>query len=243
MSRTITVAADTELASQHVPAMMLVELDFPSGFLRLNNSGQTFEWDSKTWYAGGSLLGISEIAESASLEAHGVTLELNAVSLAPITGSPNEVNIVQLARAQNYQGRTAKIWLAPLDETTYQPITDPVLAFEGRMNKMDYQVGDDATFALAVESRHADWNRPRTRRYNDADQKSRFPSDRGLEFIEQMVEKQLFWGVGGGVAIGPARTTDFAGRPLPAPAPGFLSGTTPQTSRFGGGALPTSQQR
>lgn len=195
MSRTITVAADTELASSHVPAIMLVELDFPSGFFRLNNSGQTFDWDSKTWYAGGSLLSISDIEESASLEAHGVTLQLNAVSLSPITGSPNEANIVQIARAQNYQGRSAKIWFAPLNETTYQPISDPVLAFEGRMNKMDYQVGEDATFSLACESRLVDWNRPRIRRYNDADQRARFPSDRGLEYIEQMVEKQLMWGM------------------------------------------------
>lgn len=193
MSRTYTAAADTALSAGHVPCLMLVELDFPSGFLRLNNAGQNIEWNGSTWYAGGSLLGISEIAESTSGEAHGVALQLSAVELAPISGSPNEVNIVQLARAQNYQGRDARVWLAPLNETTFAPIVDPVLAFEGRMNKMDFQVGEDATFALACESRYADWNRPRVRRYNDADQRARFPGDRGLEYMEQNVEKQLIW--------------------------------------------------
>lgn len=193
MTRSIDVAVETAFDAQHVPGLMLVELDFPSGFLRLNNSGQNIDWNGSTWYAGGSLINISEIAESTDGEAHGITLQLNAVELAPISGSPSEINIVQLARAQNYQGRAARVWLAPLNPTTYVPITDPVLAFEGRMNKMDFRVGEDAAFALACESRFADWNRPRVRRYNDADQRSRFPADRGLEYMEQMVEKQLVW--------------------------------------------------
>jgi hypothetical protein len=220
MSRDIDAAITTALAGQHVPALMLVELDFPSGTLRLNNSGQNIDWNGSTWYAGGALIGISEVAESTDGEAHGVTLQLNAVELTPITGSPNNANIVQLARAQNYQGRAARVWLAPLD-ADYVPVVDPVLAFEGRMNKMDFQVGEDAAFSLACESRFADWNRPRVRRYNDADQRSRFPSDRGLEYMEQMVEKQLIWkfpvpgsfgsGVNAGSSRGALVTTDRGG--------------------------------
>lgn len=193
MSRTIIPAADTALSAQHVPCLMLVELDFPAGFLRLNNSAQNMDWDGDTYYAAGSLLAVSAVQESTDGEAHGISLQLSPVSMAPIPGSPSEVNIVQLARAQNYQGRAARLWLAPLDPDTYVPVVDPVLAFEGRMNNMGFQVGEEAMFALACESRFADWNRPRVRRYNDADQRLRFPSDRGLEYMEQNVEKQLIW--------------------------------------------------
>ena len=45
-----------------------------------------------------------------------------------------------------------------------------------------------------VESRLADWERPRVSRYTDADQQQRFPGDLGCRFAPQMVEKELVWG-------------------------------------------------
>src|SRR4026209_2090074 len=75
--RSIDAQTDTALSASHVPMLVLAELDFPSGFLRLNNSGQNFDWDGKTWYAGGALLDVSDVSESSDLEAHGITCVLN----------------------------------------------------------------------------------------------------------------------------------------------------------------------
>ena len=47
---------------------------------------------------------------------------------------------------------------------------------------------------LTVESRFAAWDRPLVRRYNNADQQTRYPGDKGLEFVEQTAEKQIVWG-------------------------------------------------
>lgn len=192
--RDIDSGTNAALKAQHVPALMLAELDFPDGFVRLNNSGQNMVWNGNTFYGQGSLVSISAAEEAASLEAKGITLQLSAITLAPIPGSPDGLNIIQVARAQRYQGRNATVWLAPLDPDTFAPLIDPCVLFSGRMNKMDFQVADTATFSLACEARTADWNKPRMRRYNDADQRARFPGDRGLEFMEQNVEKNLVWG-------------------------------------------------
>jgi len=42
--------------------------------------------------------------------------------------------------------------------------------------------------------RLVDWERPRIRRYNNADQQVAFTGDKGFEFVPQMVEKELIWG-------------------------------------------------
>ena len=47
---------------------------------------------------------------------------------------------------------------------------------------------------LTAENRLADWDRPRIRRYNDADQQSEYPGDLGMQFAEQMVNKTILWG-------------------------------------------------
>lgn len=59
---------------------------------------------------------------------------------------------------------------------------------------MNTEVGDTATITLSAESRMVTWDRPRTRRYNNEDQQSRYPGDRGFEYVAQMVEKSLIWG-------------------------------------------------
>jgi hypothetical protein len=108
-----------------------------------------------------------------------------------LNGIPPEM--ISEAFSQNYQGHAATIWLAPLT-AEYAFIADPVVVFKGRMDTMDIALGETATITLAVESRLVDWDRPRIRRYNDEDQRSEFPNDRGFRYVDQMVTKDLKWG-------------------------------------------------
>ncbi|MCK5385084.1 MAG: hypothetical protein KAJ29_05855 [Alphaproteobacteria bacterium] len=50
---------------------------------------------------------------------------------------------------------------------------------------------DTATVTLTAESRLRDLERPRTKRYTDADQQSRYHGDKGLEYIPSMQDKQI----------------------------------------------------
>lgn len=49
------------------------------------------------------------------------------------------------------------------------------------------------------------------RRYNDADQRARFPTDRGLEYMEANVEKNLVWGYPLPASTGTATTPGGVG--------------------------------
>jgi hypothetical protein len=182
--RSLTTSAQAAFCQLHFPMIVLVELDFAdAGTLRVCNASYTFSWGGYDWLGLGNLGSIEAISEGIDLQMYGCSLTLS--------GIPSEY--ISEALNQTYQGRDATIWLAPLTED-YTFIADPVVVFKGRMDTMDIELGQTCTITLSVESRLIDWDRARTRRYNDADQTSEFPGDRGFKYVDQMVEKDLQWG-------------------------------------------------
>jgi len=181
--RDLTIAAKNAFSQLNFPSLVLVELDFADGVVRLCNAGYTFTWNGNEWLGIGTLGSIEAISEGLALQMYGCALTLSGV--------PPEM--VSEALSQNYQGRSATIWLAPLT-TDYAFIADPVIVFKGRMDTMDIEMGTTATISLTVESRLVDWERPRVRRFNDQDQQSEYPGDRGFRYVDQMLSKDLPWG-------------------------------------------------
>ncbi len=184
MSRAVTPAVEAALEAGNVPAIVMVEMDFPSGFLRVNNSPVTFAWNGYDWLGLGDLGGIDAISEGASLESRGLAFRLSGVPPANVS----------IAMGQQYQGRSCKVWYAPLDAATHAVLADPVLSFHGRLDVMSIELGETATITVTAESRLADWARPRVRRYNHDDQQIDFPGDNGFEFVTSVVDKELRWG-------------------------------------------------
>jgi hypothetical protein len=181
--RAVTTTAANALAASQVRGVVFVEMDFPGGFLRLNNSAQSIAWNGYTWLGIGRLGSIDAVGEGMTLEARSLKFTITGIDSANIA----------TALGQQYQGRACKVWLAPLDEG-YAVLPDPVLIFGGRMDTMDVEIGSTATITVSAESRLADWDRPRVRRYNSADQAITDAGDKGFEFVPQMVEKSLRWG-------------------------------------------------
>ncbi|WP_137923955.1 hypothetical protein [Cupriavidus sp. 2SB] len=182
MSRGIDSGTVAALRAAHVPYLFLVELSFTSP-LRVSSAAYDIVWNGYTWLGLGTLGSLEPIQEQAALEATGVRLTL--------TGVPTEMIAISLG--EQYQGRPCQIWFAPLRDDM-QLVVQPVRLFSGRMDTMDTEVGDTATISVSAESRMVSWDRARTRRYNNDDQQTRYPGDRGFEFVPQMVEKQLLWG-------------------------------------------------
>lgn len=185
MARTVTTAVGNALASGNVPYLMLVQLDFVSGTLRACSAAYDFAWGGYTWVGAGNLAAIQPIEEGAELQMYGVQLQLSGIPAA----------YVSVALNQNYRGRPATIYLAPLN-SSYMVLADPVVAFSGRMDTMQLEVGHTATITVTAESRLTDWERARVRRYNSEDQQQVYPGDLGFQYVPQMVEKQIVWGRG-----------------------------------------------
>lgn len=182
--RTMTAGLIAALAADNVALINLLELDFVSGFVRVHSAAGDVVFNGDTFQGVGTHGGISNAEESEELRAYQVRMTLNGIDPAIISTAFDEV----------YQGRSARVWAGALT-SDYQLIADPILVFSGRMDNMQVTLGErSASIDLTVTNKLADWDRPRIRRYNRADQQAVFPGDKGFDFAEEMVSKTLFWG-------------------------------------------------
>ncbi|MCA3182035.1 MAG: hypothetical protein INH13_00185 [Cupriavidus sp.] len=182
MDRQIDASTVSAVVASHVPYVYFVQMEFSSA-LRVCSAGYDMDWNGATWLGLGSLGSIEPIQEQASLEAIGVRLTL--------TGVPTD--LISITLGEQYQGKACQIWFAPLGEDL-RIVSQPVRLFSGRMDTMDVEVGETATITVTAESRMVSWDKARVRRYNNEDQRSKYPNDRGFEYVSQMVEKELLWG-------------------------------------------------
>ena len=182
MTRTITAATQTASEGPLFTPILFIELDFSSGFIRLNSTVSAYQFESNTYTGVGDLGEITAVQERGDIQSTSLTVGLQGV----------DSQFISIALDQDYQGRSAKMWLGFLDASLIL-IADPTLIFKGRMDTMPIVIGHGAKVQVTIESRLADLFRPRIRRFNNADQQERFPADKGLEFVESRVEKELVW--------------------------------------------------
>ncbi len=182
--RTLTTDVANALAAENATPVLFTELDFASGFLRMHTGVGTMTVEGNSYTGVGTLGQVETIEESAELQAYGLRLGLSGV--------PN--TLVGTALTEDYQGRAVRVFVGVLN-ASHALIASPVLVFAGRMDNMQITLGPEtASISLNAENRLIDWDRPRVRRYNNADQQAEYTGDRGFEFVEQMVNKTLFWG-------------------------------------------------
>jgi hypothetical protein len=185
-TRPVTAGVLTAAAQAQITALLFVELNFSSGFLRLTTAGHDVAWNGYTWTGVGLLGSVEAIREDTTLQAIGIKLGLSGVDTA----------VISIALQEDYQGRAAKIWCAFVNVDTGAIIADPLLVFVGRMDHMTVVDGTDAAVQLQLENELAAWDKPRIRRFSDADQRFEYPSDKGFEFIAETANRVISWGRG-----------------------------------------------
>jgi hypothetical protein len=182
MSRSLTTTLLNALDDEVIRPFFAVELQFDSAPLRIWTGVGTATIDGEEYTGLGNLLAVSPVEETAEISARGATLTLSGV--------PSDV--LSAALTEPYQGRVCKIFLGVLSGTSYSGLTE---IFSGYMDVMLISEGaETSTVELKVESKLIDLERPRTRRYTSAFQKSRFPSDKGFDFVESIQNTDTFWG-------------------------------------------------
>jgi len=165
--------------------------------------------DGITYVGTGQFLAISEMEETAEIAAKGAVITLS--------GIPSE--LLSLAISTPYQGRLCKILFGAINankqylkqengdfvlteaggriDVTDGDDTPAINLFTGYIDKMDIDEGPEtSTIAMSIESRLIDLERPRIFRFSDQNQKTRYPTDKGLEFVEDLQDKQFNWGRG-----------------------------------------------
>jgi hypothetical protein len=209
MSRTLTDGIVSVLTAESIQPFFAVELYFDTTTLYMWTGLGNLTVGGTTYTGTGQLLQISEIGETAQIAAKGATITLSGV--------PSE--LISLALTEPYQGRLCKIFFGAIDANRVYltdedgnyilaedsslidiSLGDPnsiVEIFSGYMDQMNIDEGaETSTIGLSVESRLIDLERARVFRYTDANQKSRYPNDKGFEFVEDLQDKRFNWGRG-----------------------------------------------
>jgi len=183
-SRSITTTTIAAAAAKTIHPVLFAKLQLDSGNILVHTELGNITFGGDTYLGIGSFGGISPADEVSDLSRTPISLTLS--------GIPNTITAIVLG--QYYQGRRATIYLGYLDLTTNTLVDTPAILYRGLIDTADIQQDKSCTVTLSVESRFAVWETPLTRRYNNADQQTRFPGDRGLEFTEQTTDKPIFWG-------------------------------------------------
>ena len=181
--RSLSNDMTTEVSASQLAPIILVSLSFStpvnlwSGYGTITYSG--------TGYLGIGTLGtVSPVEETTDLAARGISMQLSGVPTA----------MIAIALSENYQGRPCSVMFAAMasDGTL---VSTPVTVFSGRMDVMSINDdGQTATIGMNAENKLVDFRRPREVRYTDEEQKSLYPSDKGLEFVNAIQEKEIYWG-------------------------------------------------
>ena len=153
----------------------------------------------------GTLVNISAVEETTEIEAKSAVVTM--------TGIPSD--FLSLALDEPYQGRECKIYFGLslnnrtiltqagdtiTSENLFEFITESetrYLAeiFSGELDQMNIsEEGNSCTISVTAENVLIKLERPIVRRFTNEDQKSRFPTDKGLEFVAGLQDKEIFWG-------------------------------------------------
>ena len=161
-----------------------MKLELDDGHVLVHSGLGDLTWGGDTYSGIGTLGSITGGLEDSELSRTPLTMTLSGIS----------TELTSIVLGEHYQGRTATVYIGYLNLTTNVLADDPFIRYRGRIDSASLVGGKTRTITLTVESRFAAWDRPKVRRYNNADQQFRYPGDRGLEYIEQATEKTIVWG-------------------------------------------------
>jgi len=206
MSRDLSANTIEAINEDTVHPFFAVELMFDGdNVLRMwTGQGTLVLADGTEWAGAGTLLNISTVEETSELAVKGATITL--------TGIPSEV--ISLALSQPYQGSVCNIYFGTFTTgNILQENSDYILLqdgskievqstskglnsiFSGYMDQMNIaEDADTSTIELLVENKLIDLERARVARFTSGYQKSVYPNDLGLDFVEDLQDRNISWG-------------------------------------------------
>jgi len=206
MSRDLDPSTIKAISQEVVRPFFAVELKFDGDeTLRMWTGQGTLVLDDGTqWIGAGNLLDISSIEETAEMAVKGATITLSGV--------PSED--LSLALSEPYQGRVCNIYFGTFSTGSLLKETGNYILlqdgsrinvetgekgfnqlFSGYMDQMNIDdSAETSTIELKVENRLIDLERARVARYTQFYQKSVYPDDDGLNFVEDLQTRKVPWG-------------------------------------------------
>jgi|TARA_Y100000033_G_scaffold47932_1_gene54090 hypothetical protein len=169
------------------------------------DSGDVFVWtgigdftdsDNNTYTGAGELLSISNIEESKELQSTNLTISISGLS----------AEVYDAVTTENMQNRLVTLRLFFFHPDTMAEIENVIL-FKGRIDGITITDGDSFSIIFSCENKLVDLTRPKNLLYTPETQEYLYTGDKGLEFVPEIQEQQLFWGETFGGGTGGAGAT------------------------------------
>jgi hypothetical protein len=168
----------------HVEHVHFVDMDLPSGDLRLHTRIGTVSWGGFDWLGVGKFGDISDIDEDAALRPSGVTVTLSGVDSALITS----------ALTEDFHGRSIAVYEGFLNLTTMALVDTPETKFKGLMDFMSIELGPNGgSITVQCEGELARWQRHRGSLYTHESQQAIYSGDRGFDQIPFTQNRKIDW--------------------------------------------------
>lgn len=175
----------SQLSQENITIYHLYEGQFLDGTVRFTDLPFDTTYNSTTFSGVGNALGYDAIEEVSGLQANGIRIYFNA----------SDATLLALLLDQNLTDRPVYVYRGMLDSDN-QPISDPLLIFEGRSDGMKLSEDPDkGTMQLVLDcfDENVDFERINGRRTNHEEQQQYFPGDKGFIFIADGMDKVTVW--------------------------------------------------
>lgn len=182
----LTAPQQTALEQPVARKAYFVELQFLSGTSYISTLGQTVTWGGHDWLGLGALGTISQVEESDGIASKPVNFTLNLAQPAWLS--------LAVGSVEEYRGRPAKMYMCPLDEG-FVLIDTPVACWNGTMDTIAVGVNEegDGQITLKGETAAFGLKRKSTLRMNAAQQKKKYPSDTGFDYLNTLIAEPQTW--------------------------------------------------
>jgi hypothetical protein len=182
MSRTLSSANLTEIAADHLHVVILVKFLFDTPAYVHSGIG-SITYDGNTYTGVGDLGSIDSVGESEDLRPMNVRLSMSGVSSQYITEALDSGNYGDVITI--YKGYRQ-------DDGTL--VDDPWILWSGTYEHAQILEDDTATVTITAVHDLAILDEADGSRFTDEDQKQRYASDNGFEYVHLQAEMKLMWG-------------------------------------------------
>lgn len=182
MSRGRTTPQRNADTARHAGVAILLELLFDSGTLRLCVGPYSVTIGADVYYATGTALSVEEHGEATD-GTEGLQFGLSGLDPA----------VLPLVVNEPYKGRVLRMAELRFD-ANHQPVGDPQVEYVGRMVAMtSSEDPEQRTHTVVVQTEHydAEGRRSVQLRFSDAEQRRRYPDDKGAEYVTSLTERVL----------------------------------------------------
>ena len=186
MTRSLTTAVKTELATNDIRPIHLITIGFSSPVNITDCSfplTSSVSGSSVTYSASDFILGLSNFTEETELSKSSIGLSLSGADQTFISTVLNE----------NVINDSVDIYRGFLDSSN-AIISDPFLLYKGQIDEFAIQETDtESTVSLSIVSHWADFEKKNGRKTNNTSQQRFFSTDVGMDFSSQTVQ-DIKWG-------------------------------------------------